>query len=701
MNAVVTKQGIPLPLGAHHRGSGVNFSLFSRHATGVNLLLFDKATDSVPISSIVLDVKNNKTGDIWHIWLEGESLAVIYAWQVDGPNLPESGHRFNPQKILLDPYATALIGTECWDFTCLCEATQTEQAKIESNTSDAGAKAKCLVIESEFDWQDVQAPRHTWSDTVIYETHVRGLTIHHSSSVKQAGGFLGIVEKIPYFQSLGITTLELLPVQEFFENELIQKNPATNERLKNYWGYSTVAFFAPKESYSSCQHYGSQLSEFKTMVRELHRAGIEVILDVVFNHTAEGNHLGPTISFKGLDNSIYYILEQDKQFYRNYSGTGNTLNCNHPVVRDYILDCLRHWVIEMHVDGFRFDLASVLGRDREGNLLPNPPLLERIAEDPILCDVKLIAEAWDAAGAYQVGSFMGARWSEWNGRYRDDIRRFWRGDYGMTGALASRLCGSADIYQYGGKFPVHSINYVTCHDGFTLNDLVSYACKHNDANGENNTDGTNDNYSANHGVEGPSDDPDIESLRIRQIKNMIATLLLSRGVPMLLGGDEFRRTQNGNNNAYCQDNDISWYNWNLLKENSELFQFVRLMLTIRRQFSVLRAEHFYTAEEIQCFDADLSTPDWNGPRGLLGCVIQVDNKNKDMLYLLFNATNESVRFTVPELQQKTSWHLLVDTSLSENTLLIQKGITVKGNYNLNAHSLAILSTVVTQHQLNE
>lgn len=660
MNAVVTKRGIPLPLGAYHQGSGINFSLFSRHATGVNLLLFDKATDSVPISSIVLDVKNNKTGDIWHILLEGESLSCIYAWQVDGLDLPERGHRFNPQKILLDPYATALIGTKCWDFTCLCEvAVQTEQAKIASNTSDSGAKAKCLVIESEFDWQDIQAPRHTWSDTVIYETHVRGLTIHPSSFTKQAGGFLGIVEKIPYFQSLGITALELLPVQEFFENELTQQNPATNERLKNYWGYSTVAFFAPKESYSSCQKSGSQLSEFKTMVRELHRAGIEVILDVVFNHTAEGNHLGPTISFKGIDNSIYYLLEEDKRFYRNYSGTGNTLNCNHPVVRDYILDCLRHWVIEMHVDGFRFDLASVLGRDREGNLLPNPPVLERIAEDPILCDIKLIAEAWDAAGAYQVGSFMGARWSEWNGRYRDDIRRFWRGDY-----------------------------------GFTLSDLVSYARKHNDANGENNTDGTNDNYSANHGIEGPSDDPDIESLRLRQIKNMIATLLLSRGVPMLLGGDEFRRTQNGNNNAYCQDNEISWYNWNLLKENSELFQFVRLMLTIRRQFPVLRAEHFYTAEKIQCFDADLSTPDWNGPRGLLGCVIQVDNKNKDMLYLLFNATNESVSFTVPGLHQKASWHLLVDTSLSENASLLQKGIAVKYNYSLDAHSLAVLTTVV-------
>ena len=430
-------------------------------------------------------------------------------------------------------------------------------------------------------------------------------------------------------------------------------------------------------------------------------AGIEVIPDVVFNHTAEGNHLGPTLNFKGLDNRIYYLLEKDRRYYKNYSGTGNTLNCNHPIVRDYILDCLRHWVIEMHVDGFRFDLASVLGRDRQGNLQPNPPLLERIAEDPILRDVKLIAEAWDAAGAYQVGSFMGPRWSEWNGRYRDDVRRFWRGDSGMTGALASRLCGSADIYQHSGKAPIHSINYVTCHDGFTLNDVVSYAQKHNEANGENSADGANDNYSANYGVEGLCDDQVIDALRVRQMKNMIATLMLSRGVPMLLGGDEFRRTQGGNNNAYCQDNEMSWYDWNLLEKNRELFNFVRAMIDLRRRFPILSAEHFYRADEIQWFGLDRSTPDWNGSNGLLGCLINSDKGISEALCLLFNATVESVTFTLPTLQGGGAWRQLLDTSqaVAENgynpdhTLSIQHAVKNEGYYALQARSLAILTTM--------
>ncbi|MFV2058623.1 MAG: glycogen-debranching protein, partial [Thiohalomonadales bacterium] len=449
---------------------------------------------------------------------------------------------------------------------------------------------------------------------------------------------------------------------------------------------------------------GSQINEFKTMVRECHRIGIEVILDIVFNHTAEGNHLGPTINFKGLDNPIYYLLEADLRYYKNYSGTGNTLNCNHPVVRDYILDCLRYWVIEMQVDGFRFDLASVLGRDRQGNLLANPPLLERIAEDPILRDIKLIAEAWDAAGAYQVGSFMGRRWSEWNGRYRDDVRRFWRGDGGMTGALASRLAGSADIYEYGGKVPAHSINFITSHDGFTLNDLVSYAQKHNEANGENNRDGTNDDYSANNGVEGPSDDPAIEALRLRQIKNMIATLMLSRGVPMLLGGDEFRRSQAGNNNAYCQDNAVSWYDWTLLEKNTELFQFVRSIIALRRQFPVLSEERFYSAQEIQWFGPNLSTPDWNGGNGLLACMINANKESGERLYLLFNATVDTVTFVLPTLPSGQIWRLFQDTSQPmvgdtdtdtvspETKRPVQQATITIGNYALRDHALAILST---------
>lgn len=700
---MVRKPGIPLPLGAHPRDGGINFSLFSRHASGVSLLLFDRPTDAVPAQTIVLDVKQNKTGDIWHIWIEVSSLACLYGWQVDGPDAPGLGHRFNRQKMLLDPYATALAGTECWDFACLCGDASTTAQPTAPAGSDAGAKAKCLVAESDFDWQEDQSPRHAWADTIIYETHVRGLTVHPSSAVQYPGTFLGVVEKIPYFQALGITAIELLPVQEFFENELVQRNPATGEQLRNYWGYSTVAFFAPKERYASCKQPGSQLSEFKTMVRALHRAGIEVILDIVFNHTAEGNHLGPTLNFKGLDNHIYYLLEQDQRYYRNYSGTGNTLNCNHPIVRDYILDCLRHWVIEMHVDGFRFDLASVLGRDRQGNLLSNPPLLERIAEDPILRNVKLIAEAWDAAGAYQVGSFMGPRWSEWNGRYRDDVRRFWRGDSGMSGALASRLCGSADIYQHGGKSPVHSINYVTCHDGFTLNDLVSYGQKHNLANGENNNDGANDNYSANYGVEGPSDDSAIDALRVRQMKNMIATLMLSRGVPMLNGGDEFRRTQGGNSNAYCQDNEANWYDWNLLEKNQELFHFIRTMIDLRRRFPILHAERFYTAKEIQWFSPNLLTPDWNGADGLLACLINTDQETSEVLYLLFNATVEPVTFTLPVHQEIGPWQQLLDTGQSDiescynpnNAPSIQHTVDNAAHYTVQARSLAMLTTANT------
>ena len=648
--------GVPLPLGAYRGCSGVNFAIFSRHATGISLLLFDNPRDEAPARIIALDTRCNRTGNIWHVCVDGLGQHVLYAWQADGPDAPEHGLRFNKHNILLDPHATALAGADCWDFASVCGP------MAKAIAGDAGVKAKCLLPDDAFDWQGDYPPAHPWCETIIYETHVRGLTMHPSSGVRHPGTFPGVVEKISYLQSLGVTAIELLPVQEFHANELVRRNPLTGKRLRNYWGYSTVAFFAPREGYGSRSRMGCQVSEFKAMVRELHRADIEVILDIVFNHTAEGNHTGPTLNFRGLDNPVYYLLEEDRRFYRNYSGTGNTLNCNHPVVRDYILDCLRHWVIEMHVDGFRFDLASVLGRGEHGDLLPNPPLLERIAEDPILIGVKLIAEAWDAGGAYQVGSFPGMRWSEWNGRYRDDVRRFWRGDAGMTGALASRLCGSADIYRYSGKSPLHSINYISCHDGFTLNDLVSYAQKHNEANGEDGADGCNDNISANYGIEGRTDDPAVEAVRLRQIKNMLATLLLSRGVPMLLGGDEFRRSQGGNNNAYCQDNEISWYDWGLLEEHRELHRFVRVLIDLRRRFPVLRAERFYMPEEVRWFGSDLASPDWNGPRGLLGCMIHAGRDAGEALCLLFNATIETVNFRLPGQPSGRSWQMLLDTS---------------------------------------
>ncbi|HQN18775.1 MAG TPA: alpha-amylase family glycosyl hydrolase, partial [Syntrophobacteraceae bacterium] len=507
-----------------------------------------------------------------------------------------------------------------------------------------------------------------------------------------------VIEKVPYLKGLGVTALELMPVQEFNENELELRNPLTGKLLRNYWGYSTVAFFAPKESYGTGRIPGCQVPEFKTMVRELHRAGIEVILDIVLNHTAEGSELGPMLNFRGIENSVYYMLTSDRRQYRNYSGCGNTLNCNHPVVRSYILDCLRHWVIEMHVDGFRFDLASVLGRDENGDVLPNPPLLESIAEDPILRDVKLIAEAWDAGGAYQVGSFPGQRWSEWNGRFRDEVRRFWRGDPGMTPLLATRLCGSSDLYQRNGKESINSINFITCHDGFTLNDLVSYNRKHNEINGEENRDGENANYSENYGNEGETEDPSIEAVRLRQMKNMLATLLISRGVPMVLGGDEFRRTQRGNNNAYCQDNEISWYDWDLMNKHYELFRFTREMIAFRMRHRVLRTQEFYTDREVLWFDPSGGRPQWGEADRTLGCLVRAQRSPKrppgQALCLLFNAESVEVGFRMPRLPGGRRWHVAVDTARPAPCDIYPAGreevLERPGAYRVQARSMVVL-----------
>lgn len=672
-----TESGTPLPLGAHLRGDGVNFAVFSRHASAVSLLLFDNPQDELPSASVSLYPARNRTGDIWHVWIGGLVPGCLYAWRVDGPHAPERGERFNARLALLDPYAKAVVASERWDFARLRDT--------ETRDGTVAAQAKCLLPADNFDWRDDRPPRHPWSATIIYETHVRGLSMRHSA-VRHPGTYLGVMEMIPYFQQLGITAVELLPVQEFNENETVQTNPLSGERLRNYWGYDTVAFFAPKESYSSRCDAGCQIDEFKTMVRELHSAGIELILDIVFNHTAEGDHSGPTLNFRGLDNRIYYLLEDDRRYYKNYSGTGNTLNCNHPVMRDYILDCLRHWVVEMHVDGFRFDLAAIMERDEHGNILPNPPLLERIAEDPILRDVKLIAEAWDAAGVYQVGRFPGRRWSEWNGRYRDEVRRFWRGDAGMIGLLASRLCGSADLYQQSDKEPLNSINYLTCHDGFTLNDVVSYAAKHNEVNGHDNRDGADDNFSANCGVEGPSDDPGIERLRRRQIRNMLATLMLSRGVPMLLGGDEFRRSQAGNNNAYCQDNEVSWYDWRLLDREHEIYEFTRAVIGLRRRFPLLAEERFYTAAEVSWFGLDGAPPDWGAPVRSLGCHLHPEAYD-DEVCLLFNAERYGVSFSLPQPRGGTGWHC---ECYSGDDRPLSSGI-VSGTLRMQARSLAVFS----------
>jgi glycogen operon protein len=655
--------GSPLPLGTHESGGGVNFAIFGRDASRVRLELFDHPEDAAPARVIDLDSARNRAGDVWHVWVKGIGSGQLYAYRVDGPYTPVEGHRFNFNRLLLDPFATAISRLPPWDFASArgYDPSAPEQDLSFSKLDNANSMPKCVFVSEPFDWAGDQPLRHPWSQTVIYETHVRGFTIHPKSGVDHPGTYRGLMEKIPYLKALGVTAVELMPVQEFNETSVTRSNPQTHQPLRNYWGYDPVTFFAPKASYSSLGDLGQQKLEFKEMVRAFHTAGIELLLDVVFNHTAEGDELGPTLCFRGMDNAIFYTLAGDKRYYKNYTGTGNTINANHPVVRDHILAALRYWMVELHVDGFRFDLASVLGRDGAGKLLANAPLLERIAEDPILRDVKIIAEAWDAAGAYQVGSFSERRWAEWNGRYRDDVRRFWRGDEGMLGLFASRICGSADIYTNSGKGPEGSINFVTCHDGFTLNDLVSYRYKHNEANGENNHDGTDANFSENYGSEGETTDAGIETLRKRQIKNLLLTLLISRGVPMLLGGDEFRRTQGGNNNAYCQDNETSWIDWTCLERHREIHRFARGMIAFRRAHPILSKEQFYTDTVIGWFGPQGGLPNWADPKAKqFACLIHEDEQRA--LCLMFNAGADAVDFALPPVLPGTRWHLAVDTS---------------------------------------
>jgi glycogen operon protein len=541
------------------------------------------------------------------VFVPGLAAGTLYHVQADGPFEPERGQRFDGRARLIDPYAKALAG----EFAIAADGRL--------------VPPKCVVVDDAFDWQGDRHLRRGLSDTVIYEMHVRGFTASPTSGVEHPGTYLGVIEKIPYLKSLGVTAVELMPVHEF----AAAMPTADGVVRSNYWGYDPLAFFAPHRGYAADTAPGAQVREFKEMVRALHAAGIEVILDVVFNHTAEGNHLGPTLSFKGLENRVYYMLGDGGASYRNYTGCGNTINGNHPIVRELIFLCLRNWVHNYHVDGFRFDLASVLSRDRNGDLQPNPPVVEVITEDPALADTKMIAEAWDAAGAYQVGSFARMRWAEWNGRYRDDVRRFWRGDSAQTGHLATRLAGSSDLYAEHGRQPCHSINFVTSHDGFTLSDLVSYREKHNEANGEGNRDGDNNNFSDNNGVEGPSADPGIEATRSRQIRNLLATLLLSQGVPMLLAGDECRRTQRGNNNAWCQDNDVSWIDWSLVDSNASLVRFVRELIRFRLGNPTLRRRSFLVGgptesgalPDVAWFGPDGQPIDWQMADGGISCFL--------------------------------------------------------------------------------
>jgi isoamylase len=671
VSGLSTVPGKPLPLGAVPMQGGVQFAMFTRNGTGVTLLLFDRPDDLQPAAEVELDPAHNTTGNIWHVFVHGVTAGQLYLYRVYGPWDPRNGHRFDDTRYLIDPYAKAL----------------TDGGSRDVHRPEG--MPKCVVVDGGFDWQGDRPLNYPLRKSIIYETHVKGLTAHPSSEVTKPGTFAGVIEKIPYFRDLGVTSLEFLPIQEFDYREPMRQNPETGEELTNYWGYNPIAFFAPAAVYSSAGTMGEQVVEFKTMVRELHKAGIEVILDVVFNHTAEGDERGPTITFRGLDNRIYYILGKDRRTYRNFSGCGNTLNCNHPIMRTLILDCLRYWVMDMHVDGFRFDLGSILGRDGEGHLLENPPIVERIAEDPVLRHTKIIAEAWDAAGAYQVGWFPGGRWAEWNDRFRDDVRMFWRGETGVVGKLAMRMTGSSDLYLRDGRKPFHSINFITSHDGFTLNDLVSYARKHNRANGEENRDGSEYNLSDNYGVEGPTVDSELDTLRTRQLKNFLATLLLSIGTPMLLGGDEFRRTQQGNNNAYCQDNEVSWYDWTHLRTYADLYRFTRELIDFRKRHPAFSRPEFYAGADsdynglpdITWYSADGEEMDWSTAEYFLAmridgsrAEIRADRDDNDF-YILINSGEEDVRCRIGPAPAGKRWCRKIDTALPSPDDILHSGMS--------------------------
>jgi glycogen operon protein len=689
-----TSRGRSYPVGATPLSEGVNFVLMCRHGATVHLVLQTVDSDDI-LAEIELDPRMNRTGDLWHIQVYDMPKIFRYGWRVDGPE--GCGHRFDPSLILLDPSCTAVADGVHWG----CNGhyfNGVNQAR--------GTHRRSLYVRRSFDWREDYPLVTPMEDSVIYELHVRGFTMHPSAMVAKPGTFAGLIEKIGYLKQLGITAVELLPVFEFDEDDCVFINPGSGQCLKNFWGYNSIAFAAPKAAYAANGPEHGQTSEFRDMVRAFHTAGIEVILDVVFNHTGEGDDRGRTYSFRGLDNELYYLLGPGGK-YLNFSGCGNTVNCNHPIVRDSILNCLRFWIGEMHVDGLRFDLASVFGRDRKGNVIVDPPIVEMISEDGLLRDTKLIAEPWDAAGLYQVGSFpgTGGRWSEWNGRYRDDVRRFWRGDPGMSGALATRICGSSDLYERSGRSPKHSLNFITCHDGFTLWDLVSYNQKHNDANGEANRDGMDENFSWNCGAEGSTQDADILRLRKRQAKNLLTTLMISQGVPMILGGDEFLRTQKGNNNAWCQDNEVSWVDWRLKDANADFFRFTTMLIELRRRHPVLRRREFLRGSgrdnslraDIVWHGVEPFNPDFTpGSRTLAFCL---DGKetcrepDRDF-YVACNAWIDPVAFRVPRAPNGQPWRRAIDTSfLSPLDILgLDEGPVVDHDvlYQVAPHSLIVL-----------
>ncbi len=682
MNVGQISEGRPEVLGATPSGNGVNFALYSKNAERVVLDLFDAPDARQPSFSIDFDPVKNKTGGVWHIFVEGLSAGTLYLFRVDGPYNPPQGHRFNFNKYLFDPYAKAFSQGSV--FQSYNRQRELGLAGLENGKlSDLSNFPKCVVVDdSDFDWQGDKPLNYPLSETVIYEAHLKGYTASRTSDVSAPGTYKGFVEKIPYLKKLGITTVELMPIFEFDEHETGAINPKTGETLSNYWGYSTIGFFAPKTTYAFDRTPGASVREFKTLVRELHKAGIEVILDVVFNHTAEGNEHGYTFCFRGLENSAYYMLpENEKQYYQNFSGCGNTVNAAHPVTTKFILDSLRYWVGEMHVDGFRFDLAAALCRDQNSYMQNFPFLTNAISEDSILCHSKIIAEPWDCGGGYLVGGFPGGRWSEWNDRYRNDIRRFIRGDEGVATAAATRLAGSSDLYNHSGRNPDASINFVSCHDGFPMNDIVSYNGKHNDENGEDNRDGSDDNNCYNHGYEGVTVNPKIEALRLKKLKNFMVCLMVSQGVPMFAAGDEFRRTQMGNNNAYCQDNEISWVNWNLEKRNQELFNFTRKAIQLRKLHPVFRRKKFFSGSkaEIEWYDVDGKNPDWSNMKRFLGfklvgsSVFDENGKPDNDFYVAGNTDIYDVTITLPTLSKGKRWYYVADTSVDGEEGFVEPG----------------------------
>ena len=637
--------GSPYPLGARPQAGGVNFSVYSRHATACRLLLFAHPHDAHPSHTLALDPRRHRTWHYWHAFVPALPVGTAYAWQMDGPWAPEQGQRFDGDRLLLDPYGRAVA---------------TPPGHCRGDNAPTTALRSVVADDQAYDWEGDRLPCRPFAQTVIYETHVRGFTAHPSSGVPQAhrGRYAGLIDKIPYLVDLGVTAVELMPVFQFDPHD-------APPGLTNHWGYSPVSFFAPHAAYAMDSDALAPLNEFRDLVKALHRAGLEVILDVVYNHSAEGDERGPTQSLRGLDNATYYMLESGGR-YANHSGCGNTLNANHAVVRRLILDSLRYWVQVMHVDGFRFDLAAILSRDEEGRPMPRAPVLWDIDSDPALAGTKLIAEAWDAAGLYQVGGFGGDHWKEWNGHFRDDVRSFVRGEPGKVPALAERLLGSPRLYAGGAREPAQSINFVTSHDGFTLHDLVSFNAKHNEANGEDNRDGTDDHRSWNCGTEGPTDDPTVNALRLRQAKNLLAITVLSLGTPMLLMGDEMGRTQQGNNNAYCQDNAIGWLDWSGLQTHAELHRFVKGLIALRAQRESVRdapalsLEQLMTLVRVQLHGVHLRQPDLHNTSHSLA--VTASSLSGDLrMHFALNAYWEPLAF---ELPPGLAWRRVLDTSRS-------------------------------------